>query len=305
MKKCLKLRPAVANSGFKMDGYYVWCGSVIKENGKYYLFAARWPKEKGFPLGYLTYSEIVLATSDDLSKPFKFEKVIISKRDGNKWDSCMAHNPYIFKDGDTYVLFYIGSPDGQAVTRSIGYAYSKSLTDGWVRSEESIKLPPDANNPAVIKANNGKYLLYYRDGHLKVYVAQADKFSGPYEIVNERIFPKGSIEDMYTYIDENGKYIMFAEDAGGKYTGVVKSGVRFESCDGINWDGDSAALAYDFDVDYDDGTHLFLQRRERPFILDDDNGKRYLFTTAKINGEDMMTGGDTWNMVQEIEEEYR
>lgn len=304
MEKCLKLRPAVAGSGFKMEGYYVWCGSVIKEGGTYYLFAARWPKEKGFPLGYLTDSEIVLATTDDLSKPFEFKKVIISKRDGDKWDSCMAHNPYIFKDGDTYVLFYIGSPDGGIETRAIGYAYSKSLTDGWIRSDEKIDLIPDANNPAVTKTTDGKYLMYFRDGDLNVYVARADKFSGPYEIINDHIFKKGIIEDMFVYIDENGKYIMVAEDAAGKYTGLVKAGVRFESCDGVDWDGDSAVLAYDYDVDYDDGTHLFMQRRERPFILDD-NGRRYLFTTAKINGEERLTGGDTWNMVQEIEEEYK
>lgn len=179
MNNCLKLCPAVAGSGFKMEGYYVWCGSVIKENGK--------------------------------------------------------------------------------------------------------------------------YLLYFRDGNLNVYVARAEKFSGPFEIINDHIFKNGIIEDMFTYIDEDGKYVMVAEDAGGKYTGVVKAGVRFESDDGVVWDGDSALPAYDFDVDYDDGTHLFLQRRERPFMLWD-NGKKYLFTTAKIGGEDMLTGGDTWNMVQEIEE---
>ena len=123
MEKYFKLKPAVVGSGFSMEGYYVWCGSVIRENGRYYLFAARWPEEKGFPNGYLTDSEIVLASTDDLSKPFEFEKVLISKRDGEKWDSVMAHNPFIFKDGDTYIIYYIGSPDGGYEKRAIGYAY--------------------------------------------------------------------------------------------------------------------------------------------------------------------------------------
>lgn len=33
------------NSGFSMDDYWVWCGSVIKdEKGMYHMFASRWQK---------------------------------------------------------------------------------------------------------------------------------------------------------------------------------------------------------------------------------------------------------------------
>jgi len=302
MQQCYKLLPAVPDTGFRMDGYYVWCGSVIKENGLYYLFAARWPEEKTFPGGYLTDSEIVLAVTDDLAKPFRFLKVIISGRDGGYWDSVMAHNPFIFKDGDTYILFYIGSPDGGTKNRSIGFAYSKSLTDGWVRSGEKLLLPEDANNPALVKTDAGKYLLYFRDGKLKVSVAEADSFDGPYTVVNDCLFPKGRIEDMFVYRAPGGGYFMVAEDAGGAYTGLQKAGVRFSSPDGLHWDNEHAMPAYDFDVEYADGSREILQRRERPFILEDE-GRKYLFTTAKTGGEELLTGGHTWNMVQEIDAE--
>lgn len=296
MNYCFDFLPVVKNSGFKMDGYYVWCGSVIKEADKYYLFAARWPEEKQFPSGYLTDSEIVIATTDDLSKPFEFEKVIISKRDGEKWDSVMAHNPFIFKDDDRYVLLYIGSPDGGTQNRAIGYAYSKSLTEGWIRSEEKIELPKDANNPAIIKDDLGRYLLYFRDGKLKVSVARSEKIEGPYEVLNDNLFDKGQIEDMFVYRDGNG-YVMIAEDAVGAYTGDKKAGVRFVSEDGITWHGGEPA--YGFDIDYDDGSHTKLQRRERPFLICDGE-RKYLFTTAKTGGEERLSGGHTWNMVQEI-----
>lgn len=299
MEKCLKLLPAVRSSGFSMEEYYVWCGSVIKQMGKYWLFAARWPKETGFPGGYLTDSEIVLASTEDLNKPFKFEKVILTKRDGDKWDSVMAHNPFIFKDSDTYVLYYIGSPDGGTKKRAIGYAYSESLTDGWVRSDEALCLPPDANNPALIKDDDGSFLLYFRDGNLKVSVARSDSFKGSFKVINDNLFTRGRIEDMFVYRDEDGGFVMIAEDEAGEYTGVVKAGVRFTSKDGINWDENSAQLAYDFDVCYDDGSCITLQRRERPLIFNDGD-KKYLFTTAKYGGEDKLTGGDTWNMVQEV-----
>ena len=70
-----KLLPANPHSGFRMEGYHVWCGSPIREkDGRYYLFASRWPKETRFPEGYMHHSEIVLAVTDDLSKPFQYVK---------------------------------------------------------------------------------------------------------------------------------------------------------------------------------------------------------------------------------------
>jgi hypothetical protein len=39
-------------SGFAMDGYFVWCGSCIKVGDTYHLFSSRWPVETKFPEGY-------------------------------------------------------------------------------------------------------------------------------------------------------------------------------------------------------------------------------------------------------------
>ena len=40
-----KLAPSVKNGGFEMDDYWVWGASVIKgEDGKYHMFASRWPR---------------------------------------------------------------------------------------------------------------------------------------------------------------------------------------------------------------------------------------------------------------------
>ena len=291
--------PAVLGSGFAMDGYYVWCGSVIKENGVYYLFAARWEKEKSFPSGYLTDSEIVIATTEDLSKPFKYKKTIISKRDGGYWDSAMAHNPYIVKAEKGYYLYYIGSPDGGIKTRKIGYAYAESLDGEWQRSPKAFELPEDANNPAVLKAKDGRILLYFRDGDLRVSVAVADNYRGEFKVVKENLFPKGAVEDMFVYETEKG-FEMVAEDCRGSFTGLQKGGLKAFSEDGINWDNESVIAAYGFEVEYDDGSRLELQRRERPFLLWDEDGRRYLFNGAKINGETKNSGGDTWNLVQRI-----
>ena len=297
MQKVFEFYPAVKGSGFAMDGYHIWCGSVLKEGDTYYLFAARWKKEKSFHLGYLTDSEIVMAKTDDLSKPFQFVKTIIGKRDGGYWDSMMAHNPYIIKIGDEYVLYYIGSPDGGTVTRKIGFAHTKDLYGEWIRSNKAIDLPPDANNPCAVLTENDEILLYFRDGNLKVSVAKAMRYDGDYAVLNDNIFPESGMEDMFVYRTKNG-YEMLVEDGAGYYTGLLYSGAWFASKDGVVWDRENARMAYDFHVTYDDGSELVLQRRERPFLLMD-GARTYLFNAAKINGETQRTGGDTWNLVQE------
>ena len=40
-----KMLPAPMDGGFRMEGYWVWCGSVAKgEDGKYHMLASRCPK---------------------------------------------------------------------------------------------------------------------------------------------------------------------------------------------------------------------------------------------------------------------
>src|SRR5215203_715286 len=76
-----KMKPAVKNGGFKMEGYILWCPSVIKVGKTYHMFASRWPEQYGLG-GWTKYSEIVRATSNSLYGPYKFEEVVIQKREG-------------------------------------------------------------------------------------------------------------------------------------------------------------------------------------------------------------------------------
>ena len=73
-----RLLPAAADGGFRMEGYWVWCGSVIKgEDGKYHMFASRWPKPPGFGPYWLTNSEIVHAVSELPAGPYTFSDVAL------------------------------------------------------------------------------------------------------------------------------------------------------------------------------------------------------------------------------------
>ncbi|MDG0813971.1 glycoside hydrolase family protein [Cohnella rhizosphaerae] len=78
-----RLLPMPKDGGFRMDGYYIWCGSVVKaEDGRYHMFASRWPVETGFPDGYRTHSEIVRAIAEKPEGPYTFVEVVLRGRGG-------------------------------------------------------------------------------------------------------------------------------------------------------------------------------------------------------------------------------
>jgi hypothetical protein len=134
-----RIQPVSKSTGLHIDGYFVWCGSVIKVGGTYHMFASRWPEATKFPDGYRTHSEIVRATAARPEGPYAFQEVIIGKRAPGKWDSAMAHNPVIYKSGSTFVLYYIGSDEGSRY-RQIGIATAPAVTGPWTRSDA----PPGA-----------------------------------------------------------------------------------------------------------------------------------------------------------------
>ena len=142
------LGPAQRDSGFKMEGWHIWCGSVLRgEDGRYHLFASRWPQATGFPEGYRQYSEIVRAVAENPMGPYRFKEVVIGKRPGGKWDSAMAHNPAIYRVGNRFVLYYIGADEGSTY-RQIGVATAPSPEGPWARRDEALDLGvgDDANN---------------------------------------------------------------------------------------------------------------------------------------------------------------
>lgn len=169
--------PAPRNGGFSMEGYWVWCGSPIKdEDGTYHLFASRWPNTYPMHPGWLLASEIVRATAQTPVGPYQFQEVVLPPRGAEYWDGRATHCPSIHKVGQQYVLIYTGithpfppisapetltlnSPE-TIVTRAskrVGAAYADSLSGPWTRLDHPI-LPtrPESfdsfmiSNPAMI-----------------------------------------------------------------------------------------------------------------------------------------------------------
>src|SRR4051812_34462048 len=145
------MKPAIKNGGFKMEGYILWCPSVIKVGDTYHMFASRWPEQYGLA-GWTKYSEIVRATSGNLYGPYTFQEVVIQKREGH-WDNDRAHNPKIVRSGKTFILYYISSAN------ETGYAYANSITGPWSRVD-SVAMP--FSNPAPLVRKDGSVYVFGR-----------------------------------------------------------------------------------------------------------------------------------------------
>ncbi len=184
-----KLLPAPTEGGFKMKGYWVWCGSVAKgEDERYHMFASRWSKRLPMHPGWLLESEIVRAVSDRPEGPFQYQETVLGARGPQYWDGRMTHNPHITRQGGKWVLYYIGSThpfedvkEGEAVglwdprvitaraNKRIGIAVADRITGPWTRfSAPVMTVRPDyednffVSNPAPYVEEDGSVLMIYK-----------------------------------------------------------------------------------------------------------------------------------------------
>jgi hypothetical protein len=286
-----KLRPAPLQGGFRMEGYWVWCGSVIKgEDGRFHMFASRWPQTVPMHPGWILASEIVRAVSDTPEGPYEFQEIVLPARGAQYWDGRSTHNPHITKFGDTYLLYYMGSthplPDAEIgekiglndprcivgrANKRVGIAVSKSIFGPWERREAPI-IPTRpgkfdsflTSNPAPCIHEDGSALLIYKarryegnvHGKMTIGTAYADHYAGSYVPSSEDpIFSpeRFHIEDPFIWKTSSG-YELIAKDMDGNIGGEVHGGVHAFSADGRDWSFSDSPKAYSRTVVWEDGT---------------------------------------------------
>ncbi len=214
--------PAPINGGFQMEGYWIWCGSVIRaEDNRYHMFASRWPKRYPMHPGWMLASEIVRAVSDKPEGPYTFAEIVLPARGAEYWDGRATHNPQIIRWKGKYILYYTGIthpfpelPEGESlrmddprviVARSnkrIGVAIADTVTGPWKRLDTPVlSTRPNCfdnflvSNPAPCVTEDGKILLVYKsrsyktapypaflDGKMQFGVAIGDCPEGPYTV---------------------------------------------------------------------------------------------------------------------------
>jgi hypothetical protein len=299
-----RLQPIPRDAGFRQDGYFVWCASVIRVDGVYHMFASRWPEATGDPShvvgilnGYRTHSEVVRATADNPLGPYTFQEVVLDRRGPGYWDGASCHGPKIVRVGERYVLTYQGIACASPL-RKIGYAWADAITGPWRRVDAPLPLTADANNPAPYVHEDGAILMAYRDGDLRVHIARAAAYDGAYETVAHDIYPTARLEDPDLFVLD-GQYHMVMEDNEGALTGDERHGGHLVSDDGLRWAPYDPPKVYTHTLTWTDGTTTQVTRRERPELFNDHDGVKgrgeptHLITAVLVDGH-------AWSVVQAI-----
>ncbi len=330
-----RILPAPKVGAFRDPDYWIWCGSAIRgEDGRYHLFASRWPKRLSF-LNWATNSEVVRAVADRPEGPYRFEEVVLGPTNPERWDGRIAHNPTIRFHEGKFILVYTGStyrgpsPDGTGnwlteqwteawEGKRPGMAVSDSVFGPWKRRERPLlETRPgkwDAiitSNPAIAIAGDGSALLIYKStetrhplgqfpGRFRLGAARATHWTADFERIGDTPITFGGsldhhIEDPFIWWN-GSRYEMVVKDMAGEICGEAQAGIHAVSEDGFAWALGPRAKAYSRTIAWDDGSSTTLAKLERPQILLEDGEPTHLFA-ATLEKDDAGTVVDSWNMV--------
>ncbi|MDA3962225.1 MAG: glycoside hydrolase family protein [Planctomycetota bacterium] len=327
------LLPAPRDGGFRHDGAWVWCGSVIKgDDGLFHMFASMWEKSVPFAPNWLTNSVVVHATSATPEGPYVYQGDVLPPRGAAYWDGMMTHNPTIHRCGDRYLLFYTGTtyqadrPTTEPVSRAlrlearsnqrIGMAVASSPNGPWTRPDvPCLDVRRDhwdslmTTNPAPCVMPDGAIHLLYKSASsdaapIQYGVARATSLEHAFE----RIGPDGPItfqdpsisyEDAYIW-HQDGAFEMIFNDMTGKITGEDHAGAHATSSDGIEWSLCAQPKAYSRTVRWDDGAVTTQGSFERPQLLIQDGIPTHLFAATADGPGGFSRSENTWNMVMPI-----
>ncbi|MBO9595776.1 MAG: glycoside hydrolase family protein [Niabella sp.] len=310
---------------FVSDSFYTWCNSVIKgEDGRYHMFYSRWPHGKrtesddslnyifnGFS-GWLKYSEIAYAVSDNAAGPYRYVKTIL-RGSGNagSWDRYTMHNPQIRKFGSSYYLYYISNSfdpafrfsDNRKVsndwlhwlryncTQKIGVlkaASIQALTEGRYEKPEMPVMQPDGvrtfevtTNPSVTQGPDGKYYMMYKSrkpnvGNMTLWMAVSDRPDAPFRLLGE-VFTKAEMacEDPFLWYDKQRKRfyaIVKNYSASGLLAPQFGALALITSENGLQWKPAAHSVVSLRKLRVKGRPVTELAHLERPFLLFDRNG---------------------------------
>ncbi|QBG46865.1 hypothetical protein EGM51_05435 [Verrucomicrobia bacterium S94] len=231
------LLPVPESAIFKMEGYGVWCPSVIKVGDTWHMFCSRW--KKGTHWGR---SHIIRATSKSLFGPYEFRETVM---DGPgfpyAWGKRGLHNPKIMKVGDKFLLHFLAMSGSRGPAKTTGFALADSITGPW-EVVDHVVLP--CSNAALWVHEDGRAYAVGKDNMkvgdkvirtLKAY--RADSYLGPYTEVGdgENRLPYGFEHEDPTIWWANNQYNVILTDWQGNVTGEQKSVIYFTSKNGIDY----------------------------------------------------------------------
>jgi len=167
-------------------------------------------------------------------------------------------------------------------------------------------------NPAVVfRPSDKKYLLYFKgniydpDWRGVLGVALSDSPAGPFVATDNFVFDftdnqgkKVSAEDPYVWYHRKDKlFYAVLKDFTGKLTGSEPGLAMMQSVDGIKWVPAPTPLFMKKELILKDGSHLKVNRLERPqLLLNDFDEPIVLFAACSIDDCNPKKDGGTFNV---------
>lgn len=167
-------------------------------------------------------------------------------------------------------------------------------------------------NPAVVfRPSDGKYLLYFKGN---IYdpewrgvlgVALSDSPAGPFVATDNFVFDftdnqgkKVSAEDPYVWYHRKDKlFYAVLKDFTGKLTGSEPGLAMMQSVDGIKWVPAPTPLFMKKELLLKDGSHLKVDRLERPqLLLNESDDPIVLYAACSIDDCNPKTDGGSFNV---------
>ncbi len=323
------------NNMLLSDSYYIWGSSVVKgKDGKYHMFFSRWAHGKrnldddsmnyifnGFK-GWLKYSEIAYAVSDNLTGPYKIQGTVL-KGNGNPehWDRFTYHNPQVRCFNGKCYLYYISNSYNPYFdvnsqlskedlhwlryncTQKIGVAIADSPEDfikGNFTKLDQPLISPDGvntfeivNNPSVTQGPDDKYYMIFKSrmpnvGNMTLWIAVSDKPDGQFKLLS-KVFtePDMACEDPCLWYDYKLKRFYAAVKYYSNSKKLISQfgGIALiTSLNATNWEAAKNPLISKRQLLLKNNTMLELSNLERPFVYTDANGQPLaIFAAFSVN----------------------
>lgn len=243
------VKPRYVDNGIEDPDWSFWCRSVrYEDDGKYHLFGARWPEDKGFD--YWPQSRVYHAVSDNPCGPFK----VIDP------DIAHGHNVTVYR-----------AKDGRYV---IGAIYKNYISDSYNGPWKPIKIHfdfrggscPDDSNNTYTSRPDGSVLMMNQPGRAWISEDGIKPFRKVTDSHGAHPCTLGIFEDPIVWRDEVQYNVLYNDWYG-------RTAYYMRSKDGINWVWDQG-IAYDQNIaKHEDGTRERWYKYERPSILVDEYGR--------------------------------
>lgn len=221
--------------------HYLFSPNLFKKDNIYYLV---YDVAKDSPHG--SAQRVAYATAPSPLGPWTRGQIILDLGAPGEWDEGRVTEPFVFKDGDTYYLFYMGDGLAYGNREQIGLAttteshFPLGPEPGGLWTKHGLILPhnPDASawdrgltaDPSVIKVGTTFYMLYtgsYANAEWKLGIAWATNPMGPWNRPSSPNVLRGTSG---TWDDDRlvrgaihyhqGKYYMpYSGNDGSKYRG--------------------------------------------------------------------------------------